>query len=131
MNCLGEDCRHGGIYSPNSHCQRYCSACLRWFHLGCLSCVEEELTLDMILGHGHECQQTLGTRFLRFISAPIERGGLFGVVGNGRHQLWAREIGCNGIVTASWFKDVDAVYLEKCESMDMVYFRCPTCHRVI
>jgi cobalamin biosynthesis protein CobT len=65
----------------------------------------------------------------RFLSAPIERGGLFGVVGNGRQKLQARKMASqNGVVLASWFRGVDAGYLEKCESMRLVYFQCPTCN---
>jgi tartrate dehydratase beta subunit/fumarate hydratase class I family protein len=84
----------------------------------------------MILGYG--CQQAIGPRFLRFLSIPIERGGLFGVVGNGRQQLQARKMANqNGVVLASWFRGVNVSYLEKCESMRLVYFQCPTCDQVI
>ena len=84
----------------------------------------------MILGN--ECQQAIGPRFLRFLSVPIERGGLFGVVGNGKQQLQARKMASqNGVVPASWFRGIDGGYLEKCESMKLVYFQCPTCDRVI
>jgi hypothetical protein len=127
---LGKECRHGGVYSPSSHCQRYCSACLRWFHLGCLGSVEAEPTLHMILGYDY--RQTADPHILRFLSIPVERGGLFGVVGNGRDQVQARKMACNDrVVAATWFRDIDAGYVEKCESMRLVYFQCPTCDRVI
>jgi hypothetical protein len=84
----------------------------------------------MILGY--ECQKTVGPHLLRFLSIPIERGGLFGVVGNGEQQLPARKMARNdGVVAATWLRDVDSVYLEKCVSLKLVHFQCPTCDRVI
>ena len=84
----------------------------------------------MILGY--ECQQAIGPSFLRFLSVPIERGGLFSVVGNGRQQLQTRKMASqDGVVLAFWFKVIDAGYLKKCESTRLVYFQCPTCDQVI
>jgi hypothetical protein len=84
----------------------------------------------MILGY--DCQQTADPHLLRFLSIPVEREGLFGVVGNGKWQLRARKMACNDrVVAETWFKDIDAGYVEKCESMRLVYFQCPTCDRVI
>jgi hypothetical protein len=97
--------------------------------LGCLSSVEADPTPHMILGY--ECQQTVGPH-LRFLSIPIERGGLFGVVGNGRQQLQARKMACDdNVVTATWLSDVDAGYFGKCESLKLVYFQCLMCDQVI
>lgn len=88
------------------------------------------MTLEMILGF--ECQQVASPRFLRFISIPIERGGLFGVVGNGRQQLQARKMAASDkVVPEFWFRNIDPGYLDKCESMKLVYFQCPTCDLVI
>ena len=54
------------------------------------------------------------------------------MVGNGKQQLQARKMASqNGVVPASWFRGIDGGYLEKCESMKLVYFKCPTCDRVI
>jgi hypothetical protein len=98
--------------------------------LACGGFTLAEPTLHMILGY--ECQQTIGPHLLRFLSIPIERGGLFGVVGNCRQQLQARKMARNdGVVAATWLRDVDAGYLKKCESLELVYFQCPTCDQVI
>lgn len=131
-NCLDNECRFGGIYNPNSHCQRFCSGCNRWFHLGCLRRTEDKPSLEMLLGH--ECHSRISPRFQRFISIPIERGGLSGLVGNGRPQLRAREwIKNGGEPPADWFQEIEEGYLEKQESLQLtlIYFQCPTCDRAI
>jgi hypothetical protein len=92
--------------------------------------LEAEPTLRTILGY--ECQQTADPQLLRFLSIPVERGGLFGVVGNGRQQLQARKMARNDrVFVATWFRDIDAGYVEKCGSMRLVYFQCPTCDGAI
>jgi hypothetical protein len=53
-------------------------------------------------------------------------------VGNGRAHIWARSILRDGkSVPKDWFKEVDAEYLARVESMECVYFGCLTCERVI
>jgi len=127
-NCLGEECRFGGIYNPNSHCERYCAGCSRWFHLGCLQKMEGKPSLEMLLGH--ECHPRMSPHFQRFISIPIERGGLSGLVGNGRPQLQARELVSNGRKPpGDWLREIEEDYLEKQElvQLELIYFQCPTC----
>ena len=51
--------------------------------------MKEKPTLGRILGH--ECHPNLAPWFIHFILTPIERGGLSGIVGNGRPRLQARE----------------------------------------
>lgn len=54
------------------------------------------------------------------------------MVGNGRQQLQARKMARNDrVFVATWFRDIDAGYVEKCGSMRLVYFQCPTCDGAI
>lgn len=129
-NCLQDKCRHGGIYNPNSHCQRYCTGCAMWFHVGCLGRFDGEPNLKRVLGH--DIQSTVPEQFLKFIQIPIERGGLSGLVGNGQSQFWARSrIGMDDVIPPDWNLQVSQEYLKRCEGVKLVYFHCPTCDRVI
>lgn len=134
INCLGgkKNCRFGGFYNPNSHCQRYCAGCSHWFHLGCLQRMTAEPSLEMILGH--RPHPSIVPQFIRLVSIPIERGGLSGIVGNGRVQLRAREwVENGGKPPADWHQEIGEGHLEKLESfqLELIYFQCPTCDRAI
>ena len=68
--------------------------------------------------------------FQHFISIPVERGGLSGLVGNGKAQLQARQLVSNGRKPpGDWFLEIEDGYLEKQESvqLELIYFQCPTC----
>lgn len=80
----------------------------------------------MILGY--KVPKTLDTEFGNFICVPIERGGLFGVVGNGMVQIWGRSIMRDGKpIPENWFKQIDAGYLATIQRMKCAYFTCLTC----
>jgi hypothetical protein len=90
------------------------------------------VTAERILGYQHEIFGKITRRFSYFICVPIECGGLFAIVGNGRAHIWARSILRDGkSIPKDWFKEVDAEYLARVESMECVYFGCLTCERVI
>ena len=128
QSCLGKECQFSGIYNPNSHCQRYCIGFNLWFYLGCLKEMKEKPTLGRILGH--ECHPNLAPQFICFISTPIERGSLAGIVRNGRPHLQAWEwVRNGGKPPGGWVKDIGEGYVEKQESLlsHFIYFQCPTC----
>ena len=55
-----------------------------------------------------------------------------GLVGNGRTQIWARNILKEGrSIPEQWFREVDPEYLARAESMECVYFGCLTCTGII
>ena len=94
--------------------------------------MKEKPTLGGILGH--ECHPNLAPWFICFISTPIERGGLSGIVGNGRPHLQAREwVQNGGKPPGDWVQDIGEGYVEKEDLLlsHLIYFQCPTCDGVI
>ena len=64
--------------------------------------------------------------------APIERGGIFGLSGNGQVQLRVRkEVRNSKGYTSDWMDGIDSSYMEQVLETDFTYFDCPCCVAVI
>jgi hypothetical protein len=60
--------------------------------------------------------------------APIERGGRFGMTGNGQQQLQIRELLKTIIDLSGLNSEVDSVYFDEVSKIKFDYFDCPGCH---
>lgn len=116
-----------GLYRPNYDIQRYCTQCITWYHIGCCTGMKGALpTLQQVLGEDQS--PPLEEKGRRLLMVPIERGGLFGLVGNGQIQLAIRQ---------TWWRkkevweEVDLVYQELVEKTIFSYVLCPLCFRPI
>ena len=108
--------------------------CKMWFHIGCLQHFPGEHKPEAILGldfFKNRVRLPVPEPFLKYLLIPIERGGLSGLVGNGRDQLWIRTVWRDAIETPNWSEGVRLNYLKGWEEVTAVYFHCATCDRVI
>jgi hypothetical protein len=69
---------------------------------------------------------------LCIVMAPIERGGIFGLSGNGQVQLrvWKEAQNFKGF-TSDWMDGMDSSYMEQVWETDFMYFDYPGCVAVI
>jgi hypothetical protein len=106
-----------------------------WFHLGCLKPFPGEPEAEEILGADFfEVRPQIPEPFLRYLCIPIERGGLSGVAGNGKDQMWVRLEGKRSAFydkKPDWYPGVSPDYFKEWEDTKLVYFYCPTCNRAI
>lgn len=126
-----------GIYNMNSDIKHYCTFCNRWFHIRCIKrgrrqktpTLSEILTFWPTLDHSSQGDQK---DLLQVLMAPIERGGIFGVSGNGQAQLRMRSLVSDAEgVTSDWMGEMDSSYVKQVLEMDFTYFDCPCCMNII
>jgi len=65
---------------------------------------------------------------LSVLMAPTERGGVWGISGNGRTQLWARErLNTPEGFAPGWIATMGLDYVRQVAETDFAYFSCPEC----
>jgi len=69
--------------------------------------------------------------FRTFSTVPIERGGRFGLTGNGNLQLQIRSILKAGEDLSSLIAEMDPKYVESVSGVSFDYFSCPHCQSAI
>lgn len=122
------DCPLSGIYNANSHGQRYCTSCLTWFHFGCIKQWRGIPNTSQIVGV--ELPIDLPDLLRDLLRVPIERGGLFGVVGNGQVQIALRQMSTQPL-RLEWESNIDNQYVANVLGADHAYYACPTCTCVV
>jgi len=123
-----------GIYNINSDIERYCTCCDCWFHIKCIKRGRRQTppTIFDILTFQLPPPQCDVKDVLCILMAPVERGGIFGLSGNGQIQLrvWKEAQNSDGF-TLGWMDGMDSSYVEQVRQTDFTYFDCPGCVAVI
>jgi len=71
-------------------------------------------------------------RLQRMLLTPIERGGDWGIAGNGLPQLWARDqLKASDGFPSDWEASMGQVYVREALGRDYTYFYCPDCNMAI
>jgi len=66
------------------------------------------------------------------LKTPIERGGRFGLTGNGHNQLLAREqVRSNEGFGSDWISAFGLDYVREVVNTKFAYFQCPRCNTPI
>jgi hypothetical protein len=120
-----------GIYNVNSDIEHYCTCCKCWFHIKCIKRGRRQTTptlSDILTFQLSPHPKDL----LRILMVPIERGGIFGLSGNGQIQLRVRrEVQNSEGFNLGWIDGMDSSYMEQVQQTDFTYFGCPSCVAVI
>lgn len=64
------------------------------------------------------------------LRVPIERGGLSGLVGNGKMQIAVRAMSTKP-PGSEWSRKIDTNYVNQALGVGHAYFACPTCPRAV
>jgi hypothetical protein len=120
-------CSCDGVFNVNSDIERYCWLCSHWYHVRCIKHAKFKNvpTVAEVLGFQPSFLSDEDTLHLLSM-APIERGGRFGVSGNGHLQLKIRTMVKAGQVLDSMDAEMDLAYVESV-SVQFDYFYCPAC----
>jgi hypothetical protein len=108
---------------------------MRWYHIRCIKGrkVESKLTQQVIIA-AFPSLDCVGRseRLQRVLLTPIERGGDWGIAGNGRAQLWAwDQLKTSDRFPSDWESSMGQRYVKEALGRDYMYFYCPDCNTAI
>ena len=119
-------CHCDGVFNVNSNIEHYCWHCSHWYHIRCIkrAKLENAPTVAELLGVQ---PSNLGdSNILQLSMMLIERGGHFGVSGNGHLQLQIRNKLKTCQVLDGMDAEVDLAYVETAR-VQFDYFHCTVC----
>lgn len=127
-HCQHQTC--DGIFNVNSDIERYCWLCNNWYHIRCIKRgkLDSAPTVDQILGFICSLSDHKNLSLQKaLLLVPIERGGRFGVCGNGSIQLPVRNALRNAAGLNPRTENIGSDYLQMASATSFVYFHCPDC----
>ena len=127
VNCTNRRLAVDPVSHLSSHGEHYCWLCSHWYHVRCIKHAKFENvpTVAEVLGFQPSFLSDDNTLHLLSM-APIERGGWFGVSGNGHLQLKIRTMVKAGQALDSMDAEKDLAYVERV-SVQFDYFYCLAC----
>jgi hypothetical protein len=124
-----------GIYNVKCDIERYCWVCNNWFHIRCIKKgkMDRAPAVDEILGFQHSFPNPVGDgiSWEKVSMAPIERGGRFGVAGNGQMQLLIRKTLKSAGEFNPLVEEIEPEYIESVSTALFDYFDCLDCGNAI
>src|SRR5882724_599421 len=127
-------CTCDATFNINTDIQRYCWACTSWYHVRCIKHgkFQKAPTAENVLGFQPSLSDVAGDILSHTLSmVPIERGGRFGINGNGNLQLQIRSVLKAGEDISSLIAEMDSKYVDSVSRVSFDYFSCPRCQSAI